>query len=299
MSKVKENDFDQYLLEARSWETDKLKQAATSKKVAWWIASAGVMVGVLGTASATFQATKEPPPPVVLRVDNSTGIVDVVKPLADGKTNYEEAINKYFTQWYVRYREGYSKELAPDYYANVGLMSVGLEQQKYFEWFNPKNPLSPLNVYGAHAKVKVRIKSTSFIKPHVALVRYTKEIERGLDKSQVSHWAATITFKYSGAPMKEQDRAVNPLGFQVVEYRNDPDALTPETTTATAQPELVQPSTPITLYPGQTPLPPGTPTPPQQATSGALASTTPAHAAPVHLPAQPPVPVVPALQTVK
>lgn len=286
MSNIEKKDFDQYLAEARSWETDKLKESEKSKKVAWWIAIAGIAVGVLGTASATFQATKEPPPPVVLRVDNSTGIVDVVKPLSDSKTNYEEAVNKYFTQWYVRYREGYSKELAPEYYTNVGLMSVGLEQQKYYEWFNPKNPLSPLNVYGAHAKVKVRVKSTSFIKPNVALVRYTKEIERGMDRPQISHWAATITFRYSGAPMKEQDRAINPLGFQVVEYRNDPDALTPETNIAPPQAEAAPQSASVTLYPGQTTIPPAMPAPTPQAPL-------------VQAPVQAQAPVVPAVQTLK
>jgi len=108
-----------------------------------------------------------------------------------------------------------------------------VEQQKYYDAFTPKNTQSPINVYGPYAKVKVRIKSTSFIKENVALVRYIKEIERGADKNQITHWAATITFTYSGAPMKEKDREVNPLGFQVVEYRNDPDALTPDATTPT------------------------------------------------------------------
>ena len=106
----------------------------------------------------------------------------------------------------------------------MGILSNGVEQQKYFAEFNPKNPQSPLNVYGAYAKVKIDIQSTSFINPNVALVRYTRKVERGLDQPQISHWAATITFKYLGAPMKEKDRGINPLGFQVSEYRNDPDA---------------------------------------------------------------------------
>jgi type IV secretion system protein VirB8 len=287
--KVEKKDFDRYLAEARSWETDKVQQSEKSKKIAWWIAAAGVVVGVLGTASATLQATRAPAPPVVLRVDNTTGIVDTIKPLANGKTNYEEVVNKYFTQLYVRYREGYSKELAPDYYTSVGIMSVGLEQQKYYEWFNPKNPQSPLNVYGPYAKVKVRIKSTSFIKPNVALVRYTKDIERGLDKPQVSHWAATITFKYSGAAMLEKDRAINPLGFQVVEYRNDNDAQgdTP-TATAAAQPTLAQPpANNVVLFPGQ-------------GTYQGTAPPAPAQpAVPAPAAVQTTAPVVPAVQALK
>lgn len=230
-SSVEKTNFENYLQEARTWETDKITAIMKSEKIAWRVAIASGIVAFASVVAVAALTPLKHVEPFVIRVDNSTGIVDVVESMKDGKTNYEEAINKYFTQWYVRYREGYSKELAEDYYQNVGVMSVGLEQQKYFEWFNPKNPLSPLNVFGSNAKIKVRIMSTSFIKPNIALVRYTKEIERGLDKPQVSHWAATITFKYSGAPMSEKDRGVNPLGFQVVEYRNDPDAQEPETST--------------------------------------------------------------------
>jgi type IV secretion system protein VirB8 len=245
MNKVEKKDFESYLGEARSWETTKLLEVEKSKKVAWCVAAAGVFIGILGVASSTLVATQEPPPPVVIRVDSSTGIVDVVNSLKDGKTNYEEAVNKFFTQWYVRYREGYSSELKEEYYSNVGLMSVGLEQQKYFESFNPKNSQSPINIYGPYAKVKIQVKGTSFIKPNVALVRYIKLIERGTGKPEITHWAATITFKYSGAPMKEKDRAVNPLGFQVTEYRNDPDAPGPDAT-ALAQP-MVEEAAPAPL----------------------------------------------------
>lgn len=249
--KVESKEFEKYLDEARTWETDKVQALEDSKKTAWRVAAASgalAFVSVFAVATLTPLKTVEP---YVIRVDNSTGIVDVVEAMKDGKTNYDEAMNKYFTQWYVRYREGYSKELAEDYYSNVGIMSVGLEQQKYFEWFNPKNPMSPINVYGPFAKVKVRIKSTSFIKPNVALVRYTKEIERGSDKPQITHWAATITFKYSGAPMAEKDRAVNPLGFQVVEYRNDPDALAPESVNLPRPEENAPAPVGVTAFPGQ------------------------------------------------
>lgn len=226
--KVEKKDFDNYLAEARTWETDKVQELTKSKTIAWRVASASGVVAFVSVLSVAMLTPLKSVEPYVIRVDNSTGIVDVVKAMDGSKTNYDEAVNKYFTQWYVRYREGYSKDLAEVYYSNVGIMSVGHEQQKYFAYFNPKNPLSPINLYGPYAKVKIRVKSTSFIKPDVALVRYTREVERGSDQPQITHWAATITFKYSGAPMLESDRGVNPLGFQVVEYRNDPDQQAPE-----------------------------------------------------------------------
>ena len=226
MSKnVAKKDFENYLQEARSWETDKLRENQKSKRIAWAVAAISNLISLVAVIAVALLAPLKSVEPYVIRVDNSTGIVDIVKPMKDSKTNYDEAINKYFTQWYVRYREGYSRRLADDYYINVGLMSSPLEQQKYHAFFKPENPQSPLNIYGEHTNVKIQIKGTSFIQPNIALVRYTKEIERGPDEQQVTHWAATITFQYSGAPMSEQDRAVNPLGFQVMEYRNDPEAL--------------------------------------------------------------------------
>jgi type IV secretion system protein VirB8 len=36
---------------------------------------------------------------------------------------------------------------------------------------------------------------------------------------------AVIRYRYSAEPMKLEDRFVNPLGFQVIKYRKDPEAL--------------------------------------------------------------------------
>jgi len=248
--KVEKKDFENYLKEARTWETDKVREIEKSKKLAWRVASVSATAALAAMFAVAAMMPLKTVEPYVIRVDNTTGIVDVVTGLTDGKTNYTEAMNKYFTQWYVRYREGYSRELAEEYYYNVGIMSDAAEQQKYFQFFNPQNPLSPLNIYGDYAKAKISIKSTSFISPTIALVRYTKEIERGSDKSTITHWAATITFQYTKAPMAEKDRAINPLGFQVVEYRNDPDAYIPASTTSTTPANAPVPQTPsVTVFP--------------------------------------------------
>lgn len=245
---------DQYFEEAKSWETDRNKQLRRSVRTAWTTTAA---FGVLALCALVAVAGLTPLKQTelrVIRVDNSTGIVDVVNALKDGKENYDEAVNKYFIQWYVRYREGYTRDLAEEYYYNTGLMSGGVEQQRYFASFNPKNPLSPLNVYGAYAKVKIKVKSTSFISPTVALVRYTKEIERGSDRAQITHWAATVTFRYTSAPMAERDRAVNPLGFQVTDYRNDPDTGVDVGSDPLAVPQTGQAETPsatVTMAPGE------------------------------------------------
>ncbi len=253
-SKVDKEQFQQYLLEARTWETDKVQALTRSKRTAWIVASASGVLAFLSVLAVMALTPLKSVEPYVIRVDNSTGVVDVVQSIKDGKTNYEESINKFFVQWYVRYREGYSKDLAEEYYYNVGLMSVGAEQQRYLDYFNPKNSQSPLNIYGDYARLKIRVKSTSFIKPDVALVRYIREVERGNDKPQSTHWAATVTFKYATSPMSEKDRGINPLGFQVIEYRNDPDAVIQDATSprSAVQP-LPTPYNGVSVFPNPVP----------------------------------------------
>lgn len=248
--KVSKKELETYLAEARSWETHRVLECERSKRTAWRVAGAACLVAAIAVTGLSVLGPLKKVEPYVIRVDNATGIVDVVTALKDQKTNYDEAMNKFFVQRYVRYRESYSNALASDYYSNVGLMSSTSEQQRYYAYFNPKNPESPLNVYQNYATVKTIIKSTSFIKPDVALVRYVKEIEQGGDKS-ISNWAATITFTYTKASSKEKDREVNPLGFRVEEYRNDPEGESYEISAPVAAPVAERPA--VTIFPQQTP----------------------------------------------
>mgnify|MGYP002661226495 CR=1 FL=1 len=220
------SDIDKYLSEVQSWETDRVHMEQKSRQTAWRVAGVSLFLACLCVGAVAALVPLKTVEPFVVRVDNTTGVVDVVHTLKGGDTTYNESVNKYFAQIYVRAREGYFREMADVNYKAVGLLSGNTEQQRYFDYFTPKNPQSPLVVYGKYAKVNITIKSASFIKPNVALVRFVKEVVRGPDKPELSHWASTVTFKYVGAPMSDADRAVNPLGYQVTDYRTDPESLT-------------------------------------------------------------------------
>jgi type IV secretion system protein VirB8 len=229
MTKLKSknpSEIDKYVSEVRSWETDRVHTEQKSRQLAWRVAGVSLLLACLCVGAVAALVPLKTVEPYVIRVDNSTGVIDVVHALKGGDTTYNEAVNKYFAQLYVRAREGYFREIADVNYRTVGLLSGNTEQQRYFDYFTPKKPQSPLVVYGKYAKVNITVKSTSFIKPNVALVRYVKEVVRGTDRPELSHWASTVTFKFVGAPMSDADRAINPLGYQVIDYRTDPESLT-------------------------------------------------------------------------
>lgn len=247
MNKVEKKDMDAYLQEAKSWETSRNVALEKSRKRAWTVAVVSSCLTAAAVVAVASLAPLKRTEPFLLRVNETTGAVDVVDVLTDQKSNYEEAVNRYFVQRYITYREAFSRALAEDYYYNVGVMSSTNEQKKYFEEFNPKNPNSPLVLYGDYAKAKVEVHSISFIKPEIALVRYVKSIERGNERPQQTHWVATIHFTYDKPRADLKERAVNPLGFQVLEYRKDPDSAAQLNFTPTASvAPTTTPPTPIT-----------------------------------------------------
>jgi len=217
----------QYLAEANGWETDAVARANRSAKLGWIVGFIGLATGLCAVIAIMGLTPLKQVVPVVIRVDNATGITEVVEQLTNAKTNYQEAINRYFLQQYVRYREGFNRATAAHNYTAVGLMSVRNEQTSYAEWFTPRNPTSPLNTHGEGHRTEISIRSTSFLNAETALVRFIREQHQpGMARPILSYWAATITFTYQNPPTSQTDREINPLGFQVTGYRVDPESLT-------------------------------------------------------------------------
>jgi type IV secretion system protein VirB8 len=217
---VDKKDFEKYLAEARSWETDKVRTLETSRRTAWIVASVSTVLAVFCVVTMSSMIPIHKVDAYVVRVDSASGKVNVLKPLDSGDIKPEEAVNKYFVQWYVRWREGYIRPLADLSYYNVGIMSSPIEQTNYYKQLDTGNPNSPLNLYKNGGGSKIIIKSTVFVSPDSAQVYFDKEEDFAGDgkEKKVTQWMAVVRYIYSGAPMTDRDREVNPLGFTVLNY---------------------------------------------------------------------------------
>ena len=102
-------------------------------------------------------------------------------------------------------------------------MSNDPEQQRWSAAYSGKNPESPQIIYGQSATAKIAVRSISMLSKQVASVHFTRTVTRG-DEVRKTNWVATLTFQYVAAPMSEGDRLINPLGYQVQDYRIDPEA---------------------------------------------------------------------------
>jgi type IV secretion system protein VirB8 len=222
MAKSIEQEYTQLAL---GWETDRIVRANRSERRAWWIAGIAVIAAAASSFAIVGLTPLKEKQIEIVRVNDTTGRVDVVTHLSDAKEEYGEAVNKYFVANYIRAHESFSQALAAPNYETVGLMSSSPVAQRFHESFKPENPESPLKRFvGAGDGVEVRILNVSFITPLVASVRYERT-ERLAARATTTLWTATVTFKYSRASLKESNRLINPLGFLVTDYRVDPEVV--------------------------------------------------------------------------
>ena len=221
---VSADSLKSYFEKARRFDQDRLIQMERSARIAWFIAISASIIAVVSVFAIAGLTPLKTVEPFVVRIDNATGIVDVVSALTSTAGTYDEAVTKYFASKYVRAREGYVWSEAEEIFRTVALLSTQPEQTRFAAVYRGSNPASPQNAYGRNATSRINIVSISLINPSVISVRYMRTVTRG-DDVRTSHWVATLTFSYANAPMSSTDRLVNPLGFVVSEYRADPEAI--------------------------------------------------------------------------
>ena len=161
----------------------------------------------------------------VLRVDNNTGATDIVSVMKEREDSYGEVVDKFWLAKYVRDREGYDWYTIQASYDSAMLMSGPEEQDRLAKLF--ELPEAPHKILKNNFRVEIEVTSVAFIGNDTAQVRFIKRVRpltEGITVPAPQKYIATISYEYKSAPQSEQDRLINPLGFQALSYRADPEA---------------------------------------------------------------------------
>jgi type IV secretion system protein VirB8 len=228
MNEQSHEALNAYYAEAESWNSDRLNAIRSSQRIAWWVAGGACLVAVLEAAALVLMMPLKQVEPYTLMVDKTTGYVQALKPLDPGKVAPDSALTQSFLVQYVIAREGFDFATVNQNYRKVALFSTGAARTSYLSQMQVSNPDSPLVALPRGTVVDTRVKSVSPVGQDLALVRFdTVRTDANGQVQPPSPWIAMIRYKYSTAPMSLEDRFVNPLGFQVISYRKDPEALPP------------------------------------------------------------------------
>jgi type IV secretion system protein VirB8 len=221
-------ELEAYWREGASWEADRIAQVRRSERVAWWTAGGGWLCALMSATALMLLTPFKTVEPFVVRVDNTTGVVDVV-PQYFGKTEPAEAVTRYLLTHYVTVCERFNFATAESDYQECGAFHSAQRNQTWYDLWNRANPLSPLNLYKDGSTVRARVISVSFFErangvADLAQVRYVKA-RRAASASdeQATHWIATVQYGYAEPSKNPQTRSWNPLGFKIVDFRPEPE----------------------------------------------------------------------------
>lgn len=223
---VKANALKQYLEESRGLERDYIGEIMVSRKIAWRVALGLGLLALFALIAAFVAVKREAPTPMVLRVDNATGSVDVLRTIGKHEKTYGEIVDIYWLNTYVLNRESYDYNSIQMLYDTTALLSTPEVQREYYSIYDGQDARD--KVLKDHTRIIVKILSiTPDSGGGKATVRYTSQEKSSNGQvGTLNHLIATIAYKYTDAPISLVDRRINPLGFQVTSYRTDPESVT-------------------------------------------------------------------------
>lgn len=223
---------------AVSYELTIADMAKRSEKRAWQVAAGAVVLSlVLAGGYLILLPLKERTPFLVL-VDPYSGNVQtsrLVSNVLDKAITGGEAVSRANVQRFVLARESYDWSTLNGRYGDwqaaylMASPDVGLQ---FRSEYSLKNAASPVNLYGKTRAIRVQLLSTTMMgtgrggSTGTATIRFQRSI---LDKktgalSFLDNKLATLTFKYNNnLKLDDDQRIVNPLGFQVMSYKVDDD----------------------------------------------------------------------------
>ncbi len=214
----------------RVWEVDRALMLERSERRAWWVAIAGLTLGLVGIAAVFVQGPLRRVVEIRFVVDRVTGEATIQQRLSVETIPPMEALDKHNLATFVRSREGYSWMFLQRDFEQVARMAVPAVFTEYNRQFEGDGALQKkvgasedwrINVVGVRLTASGRSGNRG-----EATVTYDKVVrltDRNLPEVTTRH-VASVVFQYQPKVLaKERDRLENPFGFVVTAYRSDPE----------------------------------------------------------------------------
>jgi type IV secretion system protein VirB8 len=244
MNKTPKETRETYYREAESWARDRQESLQASRRIAWMVAAGAALIAVLEAIAIIVLTPLKTVVPYTLLVDKQTGFVQALKPLDADRVAPDAALTQSFLVQYVVARESFEIDTVQANYRKVGLWSADRARTEYVASMQGTSPDSPFRRYPRTTVIEARVKSVTPMGQNQAMVRFdTVRRDLGGQSTPIGAWVAVIRYRFSVDAMSIEDRYLNPLGFQVVRYQRNPEAVTPAEIVAPAPGAVVAPTT--------------------------------------------------------
>ncbi|WP_329889485.1 type IV secretion system protein [Stenotrophomonas sepilia] len=227
---------EQSVAKAVSYEITVADMARRSERRAWWVATGSLLMSLALAGGYYYMLPLKEKVPFLVMADAYTGTATVARLSGtfQGETiTTNEAINRSNVAQYVLARESYdSAVMGLRDWELVFVMSTDPVAQSMRVRYAGNNPQNPFVMYGRERAIRVKILSITPLgaEPNGSFRGASVRIQRSLlDKrtgvsTYLDNQLVTMRFEYNqNLALSEQDRILNPLAFQVTEYRVDND----------------------------------------------------------------------------
>ena len=229
----------------RSWELDRALMLERSERRAWWVALAGLTLGLIGIAAVFVQGPLRRVIEIPIVVDRVTGEATIQQRLSVETIPPLEALDKHNLATFVRARESYSWMFLQRDFDQVARMAVPTVFSEYNRQFEGDAALQKkvaasedwrVNIVGVRLAPTGRSgKDGNGGEATVTFDKVVHLAERNLPDVITRH-VASVVFQYQPKVLaKERDRLENPFGFVVMAYRSDPEINTQGSAQGNAQ----------------------------------------------------------------
>ena len=169
--------------------------------------------------------------PFVVRVDNTTGIVDVV-PVYDGRATPQEAVTRYFLTHYLTVCERFNFATAETDYEECGAFHSPQRNQTWYRVVDRDQSLvAPEHSQGRQHRAGAGQVGEFFHARERAFGSRAGSLFEGRlrqgngSEETFSHWVATIQYAYADPAKDPKTRRWNPLGFKIIDFKSEPEVL--------------------------------------------------------------------------
>ena len=205
----------------RSWYEERYETLIVQRNMLMIAVCVGVVIVVASILAVAKIATSKAFDPFVIQIEQQTGATKVVNPLNSEILDGNEALARYFIKHYISARETYNPV---DYLSlarkTVRLLSTPNVFRSYLGYIrDPNNDLATL--YGEKNTTYLTVKSWSKLDKMKYVVRFS--ISETAGHMALLNKIAIVDIAYVPMQLKDDERDINPVGFQVTGYRVDND----------------------------------------------------------------------------
>lgn len=206
---------------SKTWFEERYEIALIQRNVMVMVAIfclLAVSISVIGITKISLSKEFDP---FVIQIDDNTGAARVVNPISLDVLSGKEELSKYFMKKYLIARETYNP-VDFDTYAKkiLRLLSTPQIYGIYLNYIRNKDN-DPTILYGNKNTTSIMVKSWSKLDEGRYIVRFS--ITESSGSMKVYNKISVIEFQYAAMNLTDEERDVNPVGFQVTAYRVDDD----------------------------------------------------------------------------